>query len=250
MRTLAVGDIHGNYLGFKQVLEKANFDYENDELICLGDVADSWPDTDKCFDELMKIKNLVYVIGNHDAWLLKWLNSGLFNRAWVEQGGINSIEAYKNRDDLLEIMAKHRDFIKEKGVYYHVDKRNNLYVHGGFDWHKPIEENDNDLLMWDRHAFEVACSWEAYKITHPTEKPNYFKDYNEVFVGHTATDNDRNWRLGRYNVPMHVANMWNLDQGSGWAGRLSLMDVDTKEYWQSDLSRELYPGEAKIKGIR
>jgi len=34
---------------------------------------------------------------------------------------------------------------------------------------------------------------------------------------------------------MKAANIYNLDTGAGHTGRLSIMDVDTKEFWQSDV---------------
>ncbi len=37
--------------------------------------------------------------------------------------------------------------------------------------------------------------------------------------------------------------MWNLDTGAGFTGPLTLMDVDSKVYWQSDEVHTLYPGE-------
>ena len=33
----------------------------------------------------------------------------------------------------------------------------------------------------------------------------------------------------------------NLDTGGGWFGKVSIMDVKTKEFWQSDNGRTLYP---------
>jgi serine/threonine protein phosphatase 1 len=248
MRTLCVGDIHGSYKGLMQVLERSSFDYKEDQLICLGDVADSWPDVVECFEELMKMDNLIFIRGNHDEWLLEWFRSNIAKGTWLSQGGKASLDSYMKLDNLANIANKHRKFI-ESSVYHYVDKQNRLYVHGGFNWHLPLDEWIASELMWDRHAFETASMWESHKVTHPTDKPGYFKQFNEVFVGHTATNNNRNWRLGRHDEPMHVANMWNLDQGAGWAGRLSIIDVDTKEFWQSDNSHLLYPEEAKIKGI-
>jgi len=35
-----IGDIHGAYKALIQVLNKVGFDYDNDELIGLGDVCD------------------------------------------------------------------------------------------------------------------------------------------------------------------------------------------------------------------
>ncbi len=40
MKKFVVGDIHGGAKAFKQVLEKSEFDYENDLLISLGDICD------------------------------------------------------------------------------------------------------------------------------------------------------------------------------------------------------------------
>jgi serine/threonine protein phosphatase 1 len=65
--------------------------------------------------------------------------------------------------------------------------------------------------------------------------------YEEIFIGHTPTTN--------YNVetPMHKCNVWNLDTGAAFGGRISVMDVQSKKYWQSDVVQQLYPGEAGRK---
>lgn len=250
MRTLVLGDVHGSYKALVQVLKRAKFNYEHDELICLGDVADGWPDTDKCFEELIKMKRLIFIVGNHDEWLFEWLKYGNRKIEWATQGGDATYMSYIRHKRDAHILMKRHEHVIATGHYYYIDKRNNLYVHGGFNWKVPLEDNTAQDFMWDRHAFEVACMWEAFKLTHPTDKPDYFKDYNEVFVGHTATNRYMGFRTKSSNTPLHVANMWNMDQGAGWAGKLSLMDVDTKEYWQSDNCHLLYPEEAKIKGIK
>ena len=53
--------------------------------------------------------------------------------------------------------------------------------------------------------------------------------------------------------PTHIANatplsnegcnVGNLDTGAAFTGKLSLMDINTKEFWQSDPVWKLYPGE-------
>jgi serine/threonine protein phosphatase 1 len=42
---------------------------------------------------------------------------------------------------------------------------------------------------------------------------------------------------------MHGANVWNADTGAAFTGRLSMLDIDTKAFWQSDPLPALYPGE-------
>ena len=83
-KTFVLGDIHGAYKALTQVLDQSRFDYEKDTLISLGDTCDGWPDTRKCFDELLKIKNLVYILGNHDFWALRWMEEN-FREAICER---------------------------------------------------------------------------------------------------------------------------------------------------------------------
>ena len=40
MRTLCVGDIHGNFKALVQVLKRSKFDFKKDRLISLGDIYD------------------------------------------------------------------------------------------------------------------------------------------------------------------------------------------------------------------
>ena len=42
---------------------------------------------------------------------------------------------------------------------------------------------------------------------------------------------------------MKAANIWNLDTGAGFEGKLTIMNVDTKEYYQSDKLTTLYTNE-------
>ena len=72
-KTFVIGDIHGANKALEEVLEKSNFDYDNDTLISLGDLCDGYSETPQVIETLMKIKNLVSIIGNHDSWLYDYL---------------------------------------------------------------------------------------------------------------------------------------------------------------------------------
>ena len=58
--------------------------------------------------------------------------------------------------------------------------------------------------------------------------------FNEIYIGHTPTLH--------YNVeiPMQGCNVWNIDTGAAFKGPLTLMDVDSKQFWQSEPLHELY----------
>lgn len=237
-RRFVVGDIHGAYRALKQVLELSNFNYKEDMLICLGDVADGWSEVPECFEELLKIKKLVYIMGNHDNWLYEWFTSGDSPYIWLSQGGRATMNAYLRHYMTLnhKISLRHKKFLSKAVFYYELDEM--LFVHGGFAWKYPIENQLPVDLMWDRHMFEVAFMTHKFNTTHPDKAQDIVGSYKEVFIGHTTTS-----RIDDSLKPVHFSNVWNLDQGAGYEGKLTLMDIDTKKYWQSDRVKNLYPEE-------
>lgn len=237
MKTFVIGDIHGAHKALIQCLERSGFNYQEDKLISLGDVADGWSQVFESFEELMKIKNLVYIMGNHDFWLLQWFKTGQAPNLWVNQGGKATLASYVKAYELHSTLVKerHQSFL-DKAQYYYVDEENRVFVHGGFDWHDEVGNTSNQELMWDRELFQVACMWQEWNDR--GQELTMVKRYKEVFIGHTTTS----W-YKKDLLPVHVSNVWNLDQGGGWEGKLTIMNVETKEFWQSDVVKTLYPEE-------
>jgi serine/threonine protein phosphatase 1 len=230
-RTFAIGDIHGGYRALVKALQLAKFDYDNDKLIALGDVCDGWSETPEAIEELLKIKNLVYIKGNHDSWAYKGLTkeSGFmhFNgegQSWLHHGGQATQDAYVRRADLKE---KHLEFLKNALPFY-LDEKNRLFVHAGIRPGTPVQNTPESVLIWDRNFW---YSMYAGK--------NVGKDYTEVYIGHTPTLNFPDNKGNQYK-PMNRQNTWNLDTGAAFYGSLTIMNIDTKEYWQTERVRELY----------
>jgi len=227
MKRFVVGDIHGAFKALLQCLARSGFDYENDLLICIGDVVDGWHEAPMCIEKLLTIKNLVYVWGNHDWWVNKWFKEGWTHINWEMQGGQATKDSYIKHGDLL---VKHRDFFDRAVKYYITD--NKLFVHGGIPpsiIKRPIEKQELNDFMWDRDLFRVA-RFKHYK------NPDYkYAGYDDIFIGHTATEGVHK------DEPFRVCNVWNVDQGAGWSGKLTIMNIDTKEFCQSDNVLKLYP---------
>lgn len=229
MKTFVMGDIHGAHRAMLQCFERSGFDYEKDELIMLGDVADGWPEVPECIEELLKIKNMIYIMGNHDVWLDKWFKMGESPIEWTEQGGQASKDAYIEHGDL---MIKHFGFFDKANRYY-VDDDNRVFTHGGFHRGINLASQSNETFTWNRSLAEKAVSgW---------GNP-YFKihEFKEVYLGHTTVNSFSSKRVPR-NKPFISGNMILMDTGAGMEGVLTIMDVETKEYWQSDLVHTLYP---------
>lgn len=241
-RTFVMGDIHGAHKALQQCLERSGFDPQKDTLIQLGDVCDGYSYVKECVDILLGIPNLIALRGNHDAWFLKWMQTGSHPDNWL-QGGMGVVRSYKpevtqawsgglrGTFTILDIPESHRKFFMEQKLYYK-DDQNRLFVHAGFNRHELVDNQPENVLCWDRDLWAAAMTFKETKY-----KFKMAGGYKEVFIGHTATV------IWSTDKPMQAANIWNVDTGAGWNGKLTIMDVDTHEYWQSDLVSELYPGE-------
>jgi serine/threonine protein phosphatase 1 len=222
METYVLGDIHGAARALDQVLERSPFRPGVDRLIHLGDVADGWPDTPACVERLLSIPNSIWLQGNHDWWTAEWLATELplddVNMDWYLQGGRATYDAYQQVP--AELRRRHLlDFFGQQLPYFE-DEDYKLYVHAGYDPRYPIAEQDPYNLIWTRTL------WREHQPA---------LGYEECFIGHTPT-----WPASE--VPCQRYNVWNLDQGAAYGGRLNMMNVRSKAYVQSDVVQELYPG--------
>ena len=256
-KVYVVGDIHGGYKALKQVLEASDFDYENDKLISLGDLADGWSETHLVIEELKKIKNFVLLRGNHDEWAMQALVTQIYEqfseygdddelmeileefyvpsffkmsgvgRSWYAHGGLGTEYSYKQNPELI---VDHLKFLNRAKIYY-IDEENRFFSHAGPHPYFTIEETKPSEFFWNREFWHQAWSGK-----HPGKK------WKEVYIGHTPTTftnsnkDDNTKPLNRYNV-------WNMDTGACFNGKISMMNIDTKELFQSEKVRKLYPDE-------
>lgn len=221
MKRFVIGDIHGNAKALQQCLDRSNFDIHYDKLIVIGDTVDGYPDTKKCFDILLDIRNLVYVLGNHDDWALYWMQTEYREPLWIGQGGWATIQSYG--DD--EAPESHRKLLESANPFYEED--NMLFVHGGVEIGLKAKDCKTDWLLWDRSMAETVATKSSNR-----EK---LTEYNKVFIGHTPTlffNND---------LPINNYEVWLMDTGAGYNGKLTILDIDTNKYWQSDWAKDLYP---------
>jgi len=219
-RTFVIGDIHGAYRALRQCLEKSAFNYETDKLICLGDVADGWPDTRASIEELLRIRHLTYILGNHDWWTLQWMRNGTIEEVWYRQGGEATIDSYHG-----EVPARHLEFLSAAPLH-HV-RNNKLFVHAGIDPLTPLDQQGYHTFLWDRTLASLALD------LYPLAADGKLSPYDEIYIGHTPVP---------YPHPICSLSVWLMDTGAGWSGPLSMMDIETKETFISDPVPSLYPG--------
>ena len=236
-RTLVIGDIHGGLKALEQVIDRAAVS-QDDHLIFLGDYVDGWSQSAQVIEFLIKLEqthSCIFIKGNHDVWCEDWLNGERPDHTWLFHGGQATVESYQDLTDADRTI--HLDFF-ERMKFYHIDAANRLFLHAGFTSINGVENElyQSDLTL-DRSLWEVALKMDKSTKHDSSIYPKRMLLYHEIYIGHTPTlyyDTD---------VPMHGCNVWNMDTGAAFTGKLSVMDIETKEYWQSDSVASLYPNE-------
>ena len=237
-RKLVIGDIHGGLKALVQLLERAKITPE-DELIFLGDYVDGWSDSANVVSyliEFAKQNTCIFLRGNHDDLTHRWLKNGELNDQWLQHGGQSSIDAYRQFSD--EEKQKHITFF-EQMVNYYIDKENRLFVHAGFTNQRgPENEYTPTPFYWDRTLWEMAMCLDPNLKPGDMSYPPRLELFKKIFIGHTPVT-----RIGK-DKPVNFANVYNVDTGAAFMGKLSMMDVDSLEVIQSDPVHELYPEES------
>lgn len=236
-KTFVVGDIHGGLKALIQVLERGKVT-PNDTLIFLGDYVDGWSESPQVLDffiALSQTHTCFFLRGNHDELALHWLQNQHDNPMWQEHGGESTIKAYQKASD--DTIQKHIAFLLSL-KNYHLDEQNRLFIHAGFTNLKGVAfEHFPRLLYWDRTLWEMALALDATIAADSIFYPRRLKLYHEIYIGHTPVTQINQ------TTPIQKANVWNIDTGAAFKGPLTLLDIDSKEFWQSDPVYLLYPKE-------
>lgn len=222
-RDFVVGDIHGHFELFEQLLEQIDFDDQADRILSVGDSIDRGPESDRAMEYYEK-PWFYSVIGNHEAMLIGSMKNvyGLYE-LWMHNGGEWSDMV---SDDELREMAKYFD-----NLPYAIDVEtpfgNVGIVHADFppkmSWSKllkeleanKLKERDVKVLLWSRDTFKKL----RMSIEYPgAMEETRIKDVHRIYVGHSIV-----------NTPASYGNIMFIDTGAYSTGRLSAVDITNEE---------------------
>jgi serine/threonine protein phosphatase 1 len=155
-RDFVVGDIHGHVSKLMQQLETLDFNTTNDRLICVGDLIDRGPTSDKALallDELWFFS----VLGNHELLMvnaLKYQNSK-YKMMWLQQGG----EWIASSDP--QHWPQWFEKIEQLPLAIEIEGKNNLsygIVHADFprlnwDQFDALSDKELEQCIWGRSHF-------------------------------------------------------------------------------------------------
>ena len=238
MRTFAIGDIHGGLKALIQVLNQLEIT-EKDTLIFMGDYVDGWSESAQVVDFLIHLSkkiNCIFIKGNHDVWCENWLKDQTdVNPTWYLHGGKETIDSYEGFT--IDKKNEHLEFFENLKMY-HLDSENRLFLHAGFtSMHGVERETYPHKFCTDRTLWEMALAMDKEIEKSSSNYPRRLQHYNEIYIGHTPTTN--------YGIttPMHAINIWNVDTGAAFKGKITALNINTKAYFQSDELPKLYPNE-------
>jgi serine/threonine protein phosphatase 1 len=220
VRIYAVGDIHGRSDLLDRLLRGIDADCRRRPAlrpvtVFLGDYIDRGPCSRDVLDLLLRWRlnnEAVFLRGNHEAFLPRFLADSRTLDQWRQYGGLETLLSYglkptispdrheqvRLADELAVALPRgHLDFLDSLDLFYGCGDF--LFVHAGIRPGVPIHEQTEDDLLWIREEF----------LAH--EQP--FERF--VVHGHTPV-----------SVPDLRPNRINIDTGAFATGRLTCIVVE------------------------
>lgn len=221
-RIYAIGDIHGRLDLLRSLHKKIRKDAakapnKRKTLVYLGDYVDRGPQSSDVIDVLVHEPlegfRTVHLKGNHEDFLLRFLEDASIGPDWMMNGGMETLESYDLqsydrgcawdgleglRQDFLDVLPdSHLGFLRDLDLYH--EEGDYLFVHAGIKPGVAVEKQADEDLMWIRHEFLDS---EA--------------DLGRIVVhGHTIR-----------NAPDERPNRIGIDTGAFFSGRLTCLVLD------------------------
>ncbi len=218
----AIGDLHGRSDLLERMLiriqeDAANHPAEQRTIVYLGDYVDRGHDTRGVIERLIEGPpdgfEQVCLMGNHESWLLDFLDSAHAGAGWFMNGGVATLASYGvlfshggNRMDRLEdaraafaeaLPPEHFSFLDGLGYLWRAGDY--VFVHAGVRPGVPLGDQDPEDMVWIRDEFLESSA-----------------DFGAVIVhGHTIRD-----------FPEERANRIGIDTGAFATGCLTCLCLD------------------------
>jgi len=211
-KIFAVGDIHGCLEKLQDLMEKIRANWQRDRLVFIGDYIDRGDCSREVVEFLIalkkKIKNIVFLRGNHEQMFLNFLE-GVDEDLYLGNGGEKTLNSYgilpsdaagARRD---KIPRTHMEFYRSLLPYY--ETRGYIFVHAGLRPGLPLNKQKMDDLLWIRYEFLASDS-----------------DFGKMVVfGHTPI---RNLLIDKNKI--------GIDTGAVYGGKLTCVELPAVKIYQ------------------
>ncbi len=221
----AVGDLHGRLdlwerLSPAILADAAGVDADRRFLVFLGDYVDRGPESRGLIERLMAGPpdgfEQICLLGNHEAWLLKFLEDPAAGAGWLTNGGAETLASYgvragfglTSRGRLEALRTKflaalpddHRAWLEGLPTMWR--RGDYAFVHAGVRPGVALDDQDAHDLVWIREDFLWSDADHGAVVVH----------------GHTICD-----------APENLENRICVDTGAFATGRLTCVALEGVE---------------------
>jgi len=220
IRIYAVGDVHGRADLLDQVLSRIDADVAaypdcRPLQVFLGDYIDRGPSSRAVLERLIdraRSDKIVCLKGNHDSFVLEFLQNPAVLADWRQFGGLETLMSYgltpSMKSDAAEqlelakalaasLPRRHREFLRSLSPSFTCGDF--FFVHAGVKPGVPLAQQREEDLLWIRDEF-LLCE----------------DDFGKVIVhGHTPV-----------REPDIRPNRINIDTGAYATGRLTCLIIE------------------------
>ena len=208
-----VGDLHGCYRLLMQELEKIRFNFEQDLLICTGDLVDRGSENLECIS-LLDQPWFSSVRGNHEEMCIKGRDDVWIQDMHARNGGEwFYLLSTEKQDELSKILSKLPLVIEIQ-----IEDKNIGILHADIDIHDWNQFKTN-IAKGERKIPGLTSAytnalWGRGRIRHHSKRYGTVKNIDEIYLGHTI-------------VKKHtqIDNCHYIDIGSSYTQQLCIVKI-------------------------
>lgn len=208
-----VGDLHGCYRLLMQELEKIRFNFEQDLLICTGDLVDRGSENLECIS-LLDQPWFLSVRGNHEEMCIKGRDDVWIQDMHARNGGEwFYLLSTEKQDELSKILSKLPLVIEIQ-----LEDKNIGILHADIDIHDWNQFKTN-IAKGERKIPGLTSAytnalWGRGRIRHHSKRYGTVKNIDEIYLGHTI-------------VKKHtqIDNCHYIDVGSSYTQQLCIVKI-------------------------
>jgi serine/threonine protein phosphatase 1 len=223
-RIYAIGDVHGRADLLQRLVDRIRSHVTASPksrpiLVFLGDYIDRGPASREVIRQLLSLREhweVIFLKGNHESYLLEFLDNPTKLPEWIHYGGLYTLRSYGlqlkdylNRIEqeliamsLLEVLykARHLDFLRKLKTSYICGDF--FFAHAGIRPGIPLDQQSEADLLYIRNDFLL-----------------HKKDLGKIVVhGHTPV-----------SQPDIRSNRINIDTGAFVTGQLTCLVIERNE---------------------
>jgi serine/threonine protein phosphatase 1 len=175
VRIYAIGDVHGCSALLERLLaliqsHVAAFPSHRPILVFLGDYIDRGPASCQVIDRLIFLRShqeVIFLKGNHESYLIEFLNNPTILPRWFQFGGLETLQSYgltpgshfdpKEQESVASALSLalnrhgHREFFDHLKISFVCEDF--YFVHAGVRPGIPLDQQSEEDLLWIRDEF-------------------------------------------------------------------------------------------------